>query len=148
MASDSPSPPKWIAQRPSAFDIVAAYYPESEPKGALALRPCLVLDVLQGKTTGNIACRVAYGTKNLKFSLRKHLDIIVQNSTHIDEMGLAMATRFVLDPEDIIDLPWTTEFFECWEGLSHPKIGTLMETYMRDYAYCMAMREVNKRGSS
>lgn len=68
MASGSPSPPKWVAQQPSAFDIVATYFPESQPKGELELRPCLVLDVLRNKRTGAVACRVAYGTKN------KHLD--------------------------------------------------------------------------
>lgn len=146
MASDSPTQPSWIAQQPSAFDIVAAYYPESEPKGALRLRPCLVLDVLRGKNTGNVACRVVYGTKTLKYQQRKHLDIIVQNSADIDAMGLSMATRFVLDPEATVDLPWTTEFFGCWDGHHHPKIGTLLESYVRDYAYCMAMRQVS-RGS-
>lgn len=147
MASDLPALPKWVAQQPSAFDIVAAYFPESQPKGELTLRPCLVLDVLRNKKTGAIACRVAYGTKNLKFLQRKHLDIIIQNAADLDAMGLAVATRFNLDANTLADLPWPPEFFGCWSGREHPRIGTLLETYARDYAYIMALRQANEQNN-
>lgn len=145
MASASPPPPNWLSQPPSAFDIVAARYPETNPKGELRLRPCLVLDVLRGQTTGSIACRLAFGTKNLKFIQRKTLDIIVQNSADLTAMGLSMATRFDLDQENIIVLPWTEEFFGCWSGYTHPKIGALSESYVKDYVYIMALRQANKQ---
>lgn len=140
----SPTPPKWLTQPPTAFDLVTARFPESNPKGELRLRPCLVLNVLRGKTDGAIACRVAYGTKNLKFIQRKTLDIIVQNHDDLDSMGLSMATRFDLDPKNVAVLPWTEEYFGCWTGYQHPKIGALSEDYIKTYAYIMALREANK----
>lgn len=143
MASESPPPPKWLAQPPSAFDIVAAYYPEINPKGELRLRPCLILDVLRGKRTGTVACRIAYGTKNLKFQQRKHLDLIVQNAADLDSFGLAVATRFDLSRRNIVDLLWDESNFGCWSGYFHPKIGALTESYVRDYAYLMALRHSN-----
>lgn len=133
--------PNWIDQPPSAFDIVSGYYPETKPKAELPLRPCLVIDVLKGVKSGNTAVRIAYGTKNLKFVQRKHVDLIIQNHAHLREIGLPRATRFVLDPESIIVLPWTTEFFGCWEGYPDPVIGRLTERYIKDYAYSMMMRQ-------
>lgn len=140
----SPTPPKWLTQPPTAFDLVTARFPESNPKGELRLRPCLVLNVLRGKTDGAIACRLAYGTKNLKFIQRKTLDIIVQNHDDLDSMGLSMATRFDLDSKNVAVLPWTEEYFGCWTGYQHPKIGALSEDYIKTYAYIMALREANK----
>lgn len=141
MASDGSStpPPDWLSQPPAAFDIVAAYYPETRPKGELMLRPCLVLDVLRSKKGGDFACRVAFGTKNLKFH-RRHVDLIIQNAADLNTIGLPMATRFDLDQKNLIILPWTEEFFGCWRGYSHPRIGKLTEAYVKEYAYLMMMR--------
>lgn len=139
--SDKSSTPDWINQQPSAFDIVAGYFPESKPKGDLRLRPCLVLNVLKGTSSGSIACKVAFGTKNLKIVQRKNRDLIIQNSTHLNEIGLPLATRFDLDERNLVILPWTEEFFGCWTGYKHPKIGALLEVYIKDYAYCMMLRE-------
>lgn len=138
-----PNPPSWLSQPPSAFDIVAAYFPETNPKGELRLRPCLVLDLLKGKETGAIACRVAYGTKTLKFHQRKYLDLIIQNAVDIESFGLATATRFELSRKNILDLPWNEEFFGCWSGHHHPHIGTLNVEYAKSYAYLMALRQSN-----
>ena len=124
-------PPKWLTQPPSAFDIVTGYFPESKPKGALRLRPCLVLDVLRGKESGQIACRIAYGTKNLKFVQRRYLDLIIPNASDLNSMGLSTATRFDLDSRNTALLPWTEEFFGCWAGYNMPKICTLTEDYIK-----------------
>lgn len=144
MASNTP--PNWLTQPPTAFDLVAARFPETKPKGELRLRPCLVLNVLRGKSDGAIACRLAYGTKHLKFIQRKTLDIIVQNHDDLDAMGLSMATRFDLDPKNVVILPWNEENFGCWSGYPHPKIGALTEDYIKTYAYIMALRQANKVG--
>lgn len=141
MASDLPPQSKWLARVPSAFDIVTAYYPETNPKGELRLRPCLVLDVLKGRTSGKFALRVAYGTRNLQVARRSKVDLIIQNHRHLNDVGLPTATRFSLNEADIVALPWAEEFFGCWHGHSHPIIGSLTETYIRDYAYCMALRQ-------
>jgi len=143
MALEPTSPPKWLSQPPSAFDIVTAYFPESKPKGALRLRPCLVLDVLRGKDSGMIGCRIAFGTKNLKFVQRQHLDLIVQNNADLNAMGLPMATRFDLDAKNIVTLPWTQEFFGCWFGYHHPGLCSLPENYVKSYFYIMALRQAN-----
>lgn len=119
---------------------MAGYYPETKPKAELRLRPCLVLDVLKGATSGKLAVRVAYGTKNLKFVQRKRIDLIIQHHAHLREIGLPRATRFVLDPEAVIVLPWSTEYFGCWDGYPDPIIGRLTEDYIKEYAYCMMMR--------
>lgn len=95
--------------------------------------------------TGEIGCRIAYGTKNLKFVQRKNLDIIIQNTADLDAVGLPMATRFDLDERNIVTLPWTEEFFGCWSGYPHPKIGALTEEYVKSYAYIMALRQADKR---
>ena len=129
MGSDASSTPKWVTQRPSAFDIVTGYFPETKPKGNLRLRPCLVLNVMQGDDSGSIACKVAYGTKNLKLVQREFLDLVIHNNSHLDEIGLPTATRFNLDPDNLVILPWGPEFFGCWKGYRHPKIGTLTQTY-------------------
>lgn len=140
MASDKLCAPKWVAQRPSAFDIVAGYFPETKPKGELRLRPCLILDVLQGKESEKIACRIAYGTKNLRLFQRRHLDLIIQNAADLEELRLPVATRFVLDPDQIEIMPWTERFFGCWSGYEHPKISALSEKYAKEYAYIMMQR--------
>lgn len=80
MASETSPRPKWIANPPSQFDIVACYFPETKPKAELKLRPCLVENVYQSKKTGLYAVDVAFGTKNLKTSARNGLDVIIHNS--------------------------------------------------------------------
>ncbi|MEJ0093836.1 MAG: hypothetical protein WDN46_10445 [Methylocella sp.] len=74
----------------------------------------------------------------MKITQRFHLDIIVQNTSDIELVGLKMATRFDLD--SITRLPWTPEFFGCWAGRAHPRIGALTEVYIRDYAFKMLAR--------
>lgn len=140
--SDQTTPPlKWIEQPPTAFDIVTGYYPESKPKAELRLRPCLVVGVLKGQTTGNLAIRIAYGTKNLKFVQRKDIDLIIQNHSDLKAIGLPMATRFNLD--ELIVLPWNQENFGCWRGYRHPVVGRLTQDYIKDFAYSMMIRQSN-----
>lgn len=134
------SEPAWCRAPPSPFDIAAAWFPEkgSEAPG-LKLRPSLVLAVYQDENSGMYACDVAFGTKNLKLFKREHLDLIIQNSSHLREFGLHRATRFDLDL--VITVPWTTEFFGCWRGHSSPVIGTLTTDYIKEYAYQMLRRQ-------
>jgi hypothetical protein len=132
--------PAWTTAPPSAYDIVTAWYPEDgqEDPGP-KLRPCLVLAVLQGKTSGNFACRIAFGTKELKIIKRGELDLIIQNAAHVQQMGLARATRFDLDC--IATLLWDPKFFDCWHGYQSPVIGSLTEHYIREYAWIMMKRQ-------
>lgn len=139
MVLDKSSTPNWLDQPPAALDIVTGFYPETNPKGDKpALRPCLVLAVLRNKSNGAFACRIAYGTKNLKVFLRQDKDLIIQNFSDLNEVGLPAATRFCLDQELIIDLPWTQENFGCWKGKSHPRIGALTLDYHKELAWLMS----------
>ena len=133
----------WTHTPPSVFDIVTSYFPERTGEPSLKLRPSLVLAVLQEENTGAFACHVAFGTKNLKLLQRQHLDLVVQNFRDLDHLGLHRATRFDLDQK--VTLPWTEEFFGCWEGQSTPVIGALTENYLRDYAFLMLRREAMRQ---
>jgi hypothetical protein len=131
--------PSWTESPPFAYDIVSCWYPENDPLNpGPKLRPALVLAVFQGKTTGSFACRVAYGTRELKIIHRRTLDLIVQRAVDIRQFGLKSATRFDLDCVAV--LPWMPRFFDCWDGYSSPQIGSLNEEYIREYAFLMMKR--------
>jgi hypothetical protein len=135
------SPPKWALSPPSLFDIVTGFYPETRPKdGTPAHRPCLVTAVLLNSQTGQYACRIAYGTKNLKTATRADKDLIISKSSHLDEMGLPIVTRFALDEDLIATFPWDEPHFRPWTGYKTPKIGALTLEYQKDYAWIMAKR--------
>lgn len=137
MATQGTPLPPWVDVLPSSYDIVTAYYPESKPKAELRLRPCLVIQVIEWED-GTKGCVVVFGTKHLKLAKRLHLDIIVGNSADIEQFGLSVATRFDLDSP--VPLPWHPDAFGCWSGRSHPRIGTLSEKFIRDYAFKMLSR--------
>jgi hypothetical protein len=94
---------------------------------------------LQGKKTRAFACRVAYGTKILKIIKRQAVDLIIQHQGDLDQIGLPRPTRFDLDR--IVTLPWGEPFFGCWTGYPTPKIGSLTEKYIREYAFLMMKRQ-------
>ena len=129
----------WWLTPPSQFDIVSAFFPERGfDVPGLKLRPALVLAVFQEEESGDYACRLAFGTKVLKLMQRRHLDLIIQNATHLQQLGLYRATRFDLDL--LVTVPWNAEFLGCWSGYRSPVIGTLTEDYVREYAYLMMRR--------
>ncbi len=140
MASDASSNAEWAAKPPAAFDIVACYFPESEPKPdwSVKLRPALVLNVYRDKATGAYAVRVAYGTTTLKLMQRGHIDLIIQNAAELRIIGLPMATRFDLD--NTVMLPWTPTYFGCWSGYPSPLIATLTEDYVKELAWLFTKR--------
>src|SRR5438128_147580 len=120
----------WTSSPPSAYDLVACWYPEEGSDPGPKLRPCLVLQVLQGVSSKTYACRVAFGTKELKIIKRQAVDLIIQHAAHVKQMGLARPTRFDLDC--VATLPWNEQFFGCWKGYKSPVIGALTEEYIRE----------------
>lgn len=90
------------------------------------------------------ACEVAFGTKNLKIPRRLGWDLIIQNAGDMARFGLAVATRFDLDNVEL--LPWDEEFFDCWSTKESPKLGSLTEDYIRDFAFLMMKRSLPKDG--
>lgn len=140
MASNTHHIPRWVDAPPTPFDIVACYYPEEDPEPGSSpkLRPALVIGVLKGRSTGTFACDVYYGTKHLKLGSRDR-DLTIQNAADLAIIGLPTATRFDLDRKLL--LPWTPDFFGCWSGYKTPKLGALTETYVREYAWLMMLRQ-------
>ncbi len=132
--------PNWLNAPPSKYNIVTCYFPETKPKPRKSLRPCLVLGVSASKTSNKYLIHVAFGTGSIKFDARKHVDLIIQNSTDLDEHNLSKATRFDLDPKQMARLPWNKEFFGCWSGFKSPIIARLTETYQREMAHSMMNR--------
>jgi len=133
--------PAWVSSPPSAYDIVACWYPlkERPDDPGPVLRPVLVTTVQRGQQSGLFACRVAFGTKQLKIPQRRDKDIIVQNTNDIRIFGLARATRFDLDTT--ATLPWTPDFFGCWTDHASPLIGSLTEPFIKEYAFLMMLRD-------
>jgi len=119
------------------MDIVSAYFPETKPKGALRLRPCLVIRVYHNPEDGLFMCELAFGTKNLKTWSRIGQDVIIQNNNDLNECGLAVATRFDMDPANRVPLPWNNLFFGCWTGNATPRIGSLPTDYQKDVAFIL-----------
>ena len=132
----------WERQPPNLFDIVSGFYPETKPIGADKLRPCLVLRVMQSEDSAEYACKVAYGTTNTKIFERADIDLIICNASKMQSVGLPRATRFNLDKDCLVLLPWNSEFFGCWQGYPTPIIGRLDEDLIKDYGYCMMKRAI------
>jgi hypothetical protein len=82
---------------------------------------------------------MAYGTSELKLTRRAAVDLIVQKSSDVVQFGLRNPTRFDLDCLAV--LPWHPVFFGCWAGYSTPKIGSLNEEFVKEYAYLMLKRQ-------
>jgi hypothetical protein len=133
--------PAWTISPPSAYDIVACWFPEDESPEAPgpSHRPALVIQVLKGERTGRFACKVAYGTKILKIIKRQTVDLIIQQQADLDQTGLPRPTRFDLDR--LVTLPWQPPFFSPWAGYATPKIGALTEKWIREYAFLMIKRQ-------
>lgn len=97
-----------------------------------------VTHVLQARDSGRFACRIVFGTTNLKVDQRRHLDLIIEEADHLSAIGLARATPFDLDSVAI--LPWNSRFFGCWSGYPTPILGPLIENDVKEYAYLMMKR--------
>ncbi|WP_339112804.1 hypothetical protein [Thioclava sp. GXIMD2076] len=131
-------PPNWAQQPPTAYSIVTGFFPEAKPEGGTAkCRPLLVMQVLQGKSSGKIALRVCYGTTKVKFPQRANIDLIIQNSSDLDACGLLRATRFVIDPKQQTLLEWNADNFCLWSGTQSPRRGQLPEHLQKEVAWLM-----------
>lgn len=138
LTTPMPSPPDWLSRPPQAYSIITGFFPETKPKdGSPDCRPLLVTQVLQG-SAGSIALRVCYGTTKVLFPQKANEDLIIQNSSDLDECGLLRATRFVIDPRQQVPLLWSEDNFCLWSGCSHPRRGRLPEHLQREYAWLMA----------
>lgn len=112
-----------ISILPAPYDIVWCRFPHEPDLGKPGpyARPALVRNAAtQSDGTGEV--EVVYGTTNLKLGKRR-FDFVVSKATEMDACGLYRATRFDLD--QIVWLPWTTDWFEILPEYNSPIIGTL-----------------------
>jgi hypothetical protein len=89
----------------------------------------LVRAVLVNRDGVRSQVEVAYGTSKLKSAQRQNVDLIIQNAEQLRNMGLPQATRFDLDPDNCVWLPWASEWFEARDNMKTPVIGHLTERY-------------------
>lgn len=125
------------------MDIVAAYYPETTPPHKWKLRRCIVTDVFADVEDGSFACAISYGTSQNTGYGQPHLHI--HNSSDLSAMCLSKDTRFVMGERAV--LPWTPDHFGCMYGRPTPKLGRLLEKYVRDFQYCMAVYEAARQAA-
>ena len=112
-----------ISILPAPYDIVWCRFPHNPDLGNPGpySRPALVRNAAT-LPDGTAEVEVAYGTTNLKLHKRRY-DYVVSKASEMDACGLYRATRFDLD--QIIWLPWTTEWFEVLPDYNSPIIGSL-----------------------
>ena len=123
---------------PTAGDIVWCRFPHSIHPHAKA-RPTLILTVLEDDAP-QFTVRIAYGTSLRVGTLHRDEFSIVRsrNSAAFDAAGLSYDTKF--DLIQIIDLPFTSEWFSVPPAAPHgqsPKLGVLHPSLVRalEFAY-------------
>jgi hypothetical protein len=122
---------QWWAE-PTAGEIIWCHFPDSvtpRPKP----RPALILAVFDDDAPKFMVC-VAYGTSQRTTSLlRGEFSVLRErNPVAFAEAGLSYDTKF--DLKQIIDLPYTTEWFSVPPAAPHgqtPKLGTLHPSLVR-----------------
>ena len=117
---------------PSAGDIVWWHFPDSIHPHAKA-RPTLLLTVFDDDAP-QFTVRVAYGTSQRVGTLyRGEFSILrSRNAAAFDAAGLSYDTKF--DLNQIIDLPYTSEWFSVPPAAPHgqtPKLGVLHPSLVR-----------------
>lgn len=134
------STPNWVHRPPQAYDIVTGFFPETSPEGGTPkCRPLLVTQTYRVKGGSNrIVLRVAYGT-SLKKAPHEYddRDLVIYNSSELNQCGLLTPTRFVCDPSQQTLLEWNQENFCTWSGETHPRRGALSNDMQREYAWVM-----------
>jgi hypothetical protein len=117
---------------PTAGDIVWCHFPDDiSPKAKP--RPALVLVVFDDDAP-QFHVRVAYGTSQRATSLHRGEFAILRlkNKVAYETAGLSYDTKF--DLRQILDLPYTTEWFSVPPAAPHgqsPKLGLLHPSLMR-----------------
>ncbi len=123
--------PQWWPE-PTAGEIVWCYFPDDinpRPKP----RPALILAVFDNDPP-HFEARVAYGTSQRTTTLhRGEFGILRErNPAAYSAAGLSYDTKF--DLKQMIDLPYTTEWFSVPPAAPHgqcPKLGTLHPSLVR-----------------
>jgi hypothetical protein len=117
----------WTLIPPKPLYIVTGYYPEANPKEETPpCRPLLVLAVQENTGSGaKFVCTITYGTKNIRTQYATPNDVIIQNVSEMNKLGLKTPTRFIISDEFIVEMEWREPFFEPWSGKSTPILSDL-----------------------
>lgn len=130
---------EWVKRPPYIYDVVTGFSPETAPKGTWATnpRPLLVCGRAVNDETGMVICRIAYGTSQLGRNVHEN-DLIVGNLSMLNQLNLKNPTRFVIHSgKQMVNVPWTEEFFRPWSGKSSPVLSTLPEEMQRYVGYVL-----------
>ena len=122
---------QWWAE-PTAGDIVWCHFPDEIHPRAKP-RPALVLAVFDDEAP-QFTVRVVYGTSQRTTTLHRGEFSILRsrNMVAYATAGLSYDTKF--DVKQILDLPYTTEWFSVPPAAPHgqtPKLGTLHPSLVR-----------------
>lgn len=117
----------WSLIPPKELYIVTGFYPEKNPKeGGPAHRPLLVLDTHLNIGSGaKFVCLVTYGTKNINSSYGGRNDIIINNLSYMNKIGLKYPTRFMMSEVFHTYMPWISPYFEPWINYETPMLFDL-----------------------
>lgn len=129
----------WEKFPPPLYSIVTGFFPETSPKESWATdpRPLLVCGTARHDETGVYFCRIAYGTS--RNHDRGHPDdLLIGNMSLLNQLCLKRTTRFVIHPgEQMVILPWSTEFFRPWSGYSTPILSHLPDDVEKHVGYTL-----------
>lgn len=125
--------PSWARTAPSMYSIVTGFFPETSPKGTWETnpRPLLVCGRANNPETGEIFCRVAYGTTK-QIEKAHENDLVIGNISLLNQLKLKHTTRFVIHSgRHLAIMPWTDEFFRPWSDVKTPVRSVLPEVMQR-----------------
>jgi hypothetical protein len=122
---------QWWAE-PTAGDVVWCHFPDAVHPRAKP-RPALILTVFDDDAP-QFTVRVAYGTSKRTTTLYRGEFSILRdrNLSAYEAAGLSYDTKF--DLKQVVDLPYTTEWFTIPPAAPHgqiPKLGTLHPSLVR-----------------
>ena len=117
---------------PNAGEIVWCHFPDNLTPRAKP-RPALILTVFDDEAP-HFTVRVVYGTSKRTTTLHRGEFSILRerNPAAVAAAGLSYDTKF--DLKQILDLPYTTEWFSVPPAAPHgqtPKLGTLHPSLVR-----------------
>lgn len=125
---------------PRRYDIAWCRFPvDATGKPGNKLRPVLVRATKVDTESNRSALVVSYGTTKLKLGVRDKIDLVIQNSEQITNLGLTSATRFDLDHMNII--PWSAEFFAAPPHSTDIVTGALTDDQIERFRKKLRRRE-------
>lgn len=128
-----------ISTLPRLHHIVWCRLPQGGQFG-LTVRPALVRGSKRDPKTGRGGLQVSYGNANLDTVKCAGRDLIIQNSSRLDQLDLPTAVRFDLGLTNW--LPWAEEFFAPPEHSLYIVAGPLSDPEKERLRDCLRRRGI------